>query len=145
MESRTCPGCQQTKPITEYNIKNKKRGTYQVRCRSCTKAQLRIHYQANRPYYLEKARNRNQSVLEEQRKQLLAYLADHPCVDCGEKDIVCLEFDHVRGEKLGNIGTMLGDFSWEVILEEIAKCEVRCANCHRRKTARQRGWYRMME
>ncbi len=73
---------------------------------------------------------------------MLAYLATHPCIDCGEADAVCLEFDHVRGPKRGNIGTMLGDHSWETIEAEIAKCEVRCANCHRRRTAVAREWYR---
>jgi cytochrome c551/c552 len=32
--------------------------------------------------------------------------------------------------------------SWELVAAEIAKCEVRCANCHRRRTAAVGGYYR---
>jgi len=71
---------------------------------------------------------------------LIEYLSRHPCVDCGEEDIVALESDHLDGEvadvsKYANGGRTRGR-----ILVEIAKCEVRRANCHRRKTAeRARG------
>jgi hypothetical protein len=55
-----------------------------------------------------------------------------------------LEFDHVRGVKVRNISEMVrGKFSWRRILEEIEKCEVRCANCHRRKTARDFKWFKI--
>lgn len=144
-DTKICVGCGAEKVITEFNWKSKPRGLRQVRCRSCTREQLKHHYRENRSYYLHKARLRNEIVIEEQRQLLIAYLATHPCVDCGEADIVCLEFDHVRGKKRGNVAHMLGDHSWETILEEIAKCEVRCANCHRRKTARQRGWFRIAD
>jgi hypothetical protein len=60
-----------------------------------------------------------------------------PCIDCGGKfPPVIMEFDHVRGEKLFNIAhwekARLGKRNREqAILEEIAKCEVRCPTCHR--------------
>lgn len=56
------------------------------------------------------------------------------CIDCGYVGHpAALEFDHVRGIKRIEIGKM-GMRAWKVIFEELAKCEIRCANCHRIKT-----------
>lgn len=75
------------------------------------------------------------------RKNIDRYLSINPCVDCGERDVRVLEFDHVRGQKEYNIADFVRiGTAWKRILLEIAKCEVRCANCHRRKTAEQFGW-----
>lgn len=61
------------------------------------------------------------------------------CVDCGEKDVRVLELDHVRGQKIMGVSAMVSrNMSIERITAEIAKCEVRCANCHRRKTWERR-------
>jgi hypothetical protein len=82
------------------------------------------------------------SVKERNRAQMTAYLAGKGCADCGETDPVVLEFDH-RGDKAGNIADMVSCLTaWGTILKELEKCQIRCANCHRRKTARQFGWYR---
>lgn len=62
------------------------------------------------------------------------------CQDCGEVDPVVLEFDH-RDDKIMDVSTMIGSRSWSVIQAEIAKCDVVCANCHRRRTAKRFGWY----
>jgi hypothetical protein len=57
------------------------------------------------------------------------------CVDCGESDVRLLEFDHVRGIKESDISTLVPvGMAWQRIVREIAKCEVKCANCHRRRT-----------
>lgn len=72
-------------------------------------------------------------------KFLQDYLSNHICVDCGESDVVVLEFDHVRGKKLGNVSDLANTpVSLETLKKEVAKCEVRCANCHRRKTFKER-------
>ncbi len=69
------------------------------------------------------------------------YLSVHPCVDCGEDDPIVLEFDHVMGIKSFSICVgKRHQYPVARLLEEIAKCEVRCANCHKRRTAQQFDW-----
>lgn len=74
---------------------------------------------------------------------MVAYLKEHPCVHCGESDIRVLDFDHAAGTKTADVSTLVGrGASWKRIEREIANCVVRCANCHRRKTALDFGWYK---
>lgn len=70
------------------------------------------------------------------RAKLFDFLSTRSCVDCGEKDPVVLEFDHrERKNKFKIIARMLsGHYSWLSIEREIEKCDIRCANCHRRRT-----------
>ena len=70
------------------------------------------------------------------RKMLLEFLSVKSCIDCGENDPIVLEFDHKRlNKKFKQVSDMLsGHYSWSSILKEIKKCDIRCANCHRRKT-----------
>ena len=75
------------------------------------------------------------------KRKLYGYLLEHPCVDCGVSDPVFLEFDHLDPSiKEHNIGNLVG-YKWETILKEIDKCEVVCANCHRKRTAKLQNWY----
>ena len=78
------------------------------------------------------------------REWMADYLLDHPCVDCGEADIRVLDFDHVDPTtKFGNVTTMVFSlFSQQRIQAELAKCVIRCANCHRRKEASTRLFWR---
>ena len=107
-------------------------------CRACRSAYGKEHYAANRERYIAQSRERKQALALERTRYLLTFFRDHPCVDCGEADPVVLEFDHL-GDKLFDIGQALPYRRWQTILDEIAKCEVVCANCHRRRTARRKG------
>jgi hypothetical protein len=73
--------------------------------------------------------------------RLLHYLRQHPCVDCGESDPVVLDFDHRDASlKRATVSVLIWATSWAVVEQEMARCDVRCANCHRRRTAVQIGW-----
>jgi hypothetical protein len=80
----------------------------------------------------------------EERNLALVYdaLEQSGCVDCGERDLRTLDFDHVAAKR-GSVPALARDgVSERLLLEEIARCRVRCANCHRRRTAADDGRYR---
>lgn len=70
------------------------------------------------------------------KRKLVESLKDVPCADCGKQYPSCvMDFDHVRGEKKCNVAALVSRGSGEAaILEEAAKCDVVCANCHRIRT-----------
>lgn len=131
--------CRCFKPREEFGGITK-RGDY---CRVCA---LRI----NREYSAKTRVRRNEvnracaaNRYAINRKNLIDYLNEHPCVDCGETDIVVLEFDHRDpSTKRAKIANVLGSWNWKTILTEIEKCDVRCANDHRRRTSEQFGWFK---
>lgn len=66
---------------------------------------------------------------------MLDELKQAPCTDCGLSFPPCaMDFDHVRGEKLFNVSHMRGGKTDQQILDEVAKCELVCACCHRIRT-----------
>lgn len=138
-----CSKCKLTKDATEFAFRNKAKGTRHSYCLQCGREFAKKHYSNNVRYYVQKAYVRRKSLLDEISGKLFDYLEHHPCIDCGESDPVVLEFDHVRGKKSYNVSAM-GSLvlSWKSILKEIEKCEVRCANCHRRRTAECYASYR---
>lgn len=136
---RRCTRCREEKSIEAFNFKYKEKGIRQSHCRQCASLLIRKHYLAHKEYYLKKARSRNNRMRTEVRNYVWGFLKSHPCVDCGETDPIVLEFDHIV-EKKDNIGTMIKYSSVKGIKEEINNCEVRCANCHRRITAKRQKW-----
>ncbi len=73
-----------------------------------------------------------QNMKPAEKKQLLDDARWGGCARCPEKDLACLDFHHRdRSDKLGHLG-VVRRFSKARILAEIAKCDVLCANCHRK-------------
>lgn len=142
-DPRKCYRCGEVKPAEAFSWRRRERGQRDSFCRPCRKAYGREHYLANRTRYIEQARVQTQKLQLERTKYLIEYFVTHPCVDCGESDPVVLEFDHLR-DKAFDIGQGLARRRWAAVLAEIEKCEVVCANCHRRRTARRRGALRAM-
>lgn len=102
----------------------------------------RAYYERNREKVKRQAAAANKRKRESHRQRIREYLLAHPCVDCGEADPVVLEFDHrVPADKSFCISSKVSvTWRWELIEAEIAKCDVRCANCHRRRTFAEKHW-----
>ena len=73
---------------------------------------------------------------------VIDFLKENPCVDCGEKDPVVLDFDHMMDKEFNISDAVHGHYGLKTIVKEISKCEVRCANCHRRKTSKERNFFK---
>ena len=103
----------------------------------------RQHYKDNKSVYLEKARGWNKSNRVAVEDYLFNYLSKHPCIECGEADVVLLEFDHRdQVEKTEAVATMVAQYySIKTVEAEVAKCDIRCVRCHRLKTAREAGYW----
>ena len=142
---KICHDCQQVKPLSDFNKNACKRDGLQTTCRACQRKRSRTYYVRNRKRMVRQiiaARARRRRALQ---MFVLDYLALHPCVDCGEADVLVLDFDHVRGTKeIGIADIIVRERPLALLKAEIAKCDVRCANCHRRKTMREREAYRWL-
>ena len=126
--------CGEARPMEMFNSSaSRKRSSY---CKPCQSEFSREHYQKNRARYIERSRARSKRELQWRMGWLKSYLREHPCVDCGETDIMVLEFDHLR-DKTFNVSHGIRNMSWERVLQEIQKCEVLCGNCHRLRTLRR--------
>src|SRR5437867_9332807 len=131
---RACTRCGEVKRLDQFPPVRRGEPKLQSWCRDCFAEANARNYRKNH----EREKARIYKYITEQRAQvrekIIEYLREHPCVDCGESDIVVLEFDHV-GDKVADISVYAGrGRSWARVKAEIDKCEVRCANCHRRKT-----------
>ena len=137
---RVCTTCGLEKPVVEFAFVPARQRLH-VYCRTCKSAYNRKHYLDNKAQYIRNVMRKKGERLTVNRRLVWDYLVQHPCVDCHEADPIVLEFDHRDPQhKTAAVSQMVSDYSWERIQLEIAKCDVRCANCHRRRTARQFGW-----
>ena len=141
---KRCGVCGEVKPLDDFHRNRSARDGRQNRCKPCNielnKRWYREHPEA-RPKRMDGYAKRRYRELA---MQIYEYLLDHPCVDCGEPDPVVLEFDHLR-DKVWNISAMVNrKMPWAKVAAEIAKCEVVCANCHRRRSASRGSWFRFM-
>ena len=140
---KTCIKCNQPKPEEDFTRKKKSGEDRRNVCTVCCRKYQHEHYTQNKKRYVQRAMKFNHKQFVQNRLNLIAVLEKSRCADCGNADIRVLEFDHkLPDAKVDNISTMVYRYKWDSILEEISKCDIRCANCHRIKTMTQLGWFK---
>ena len=139
---KQCCRCGDIKSVEDFHKRSVNSDGRQGYCKECA----RKHYKAWQDQDPDRKNRHKEWKLKrksENRQKLKLFLESKKCIDCGINDWRVLEFDHVRGTKFAGIADMIArGSSWEMILEEIDKCEVRCANCHRIVTAERGDWWR---
>lgn len=128
MDTKVCPRCKCSKPLNDFAKNSHKADGLQTHCRVCKKETDAEHYRANKDRQLE----RNRANYRRYREEIDAIKAAQGCSVCGESDACCLDFHHPDNDKEGNVSAMLTQVGRRKLLEEIAKCVIVCANCHRK-------------
>jgi len=137
---RNCTQCHLPKVLEDFNFAISAEGKLEAECRECKKKRY-----ADNPEPQKQAASARRDINRRMLQNFVFdYLLEHPCVDCGEADLDLLDFDHVRGEKRNIISRMVNNnVSIETLRSEIDKCDIRCANCHRKRTAIAAGnWFK---
>ena len=104
----------------------------------------RQHHELNRRRRSNPALNdHDKSKTTARRRAMRQMLGDYKqqkgCIDCGfNEHAAALEFDHVRGTKLSTLSAAVAQgWAEQRVWDEVAKCEVRCSNCHAVRTYEQ--------
>jgi len=112
-----CTKCKRDLPVDDFATDNqpfcRKRGFRRYRCRECV-----ADYSA---------------VIRERSRKLIQEAKDVPCMDCGVRwPFWIMEFDHRDPSKKDfEIGSEGRQFSKQKVKDEMAKCDIVCANCHK--------------
>ena len=134
---KQCSRCREWHSFDAFARRKRSKDGLQHYCRACQHAFYTAYYASNGSALQEMLRRRRLHQRTINRRFVANYLRNHPCVDCGQSDPIVLEFDHIRGTKVASIGAMVcAPVALKTLEQEIAKCAVRCANCHRRRTSR---------
>lgn len=129
MKTKYCSECQVEKDISFFHIRSSVKGTFQNYCKDCRKIRDARIWQDNKYGKREKVKNWK----EDSRRKYQEYKRNLSCKICGETSEECLDFHHLDPkEKDLAVSALINRSSWEVILSEIEKCIVLCANCHRK-------------
>lgn len=137
MAVKKCSKCNIEKLLTDFNKKGG--GRLQPYCRECDNAHAREYYKINRDKVKDQINTARKIRVANLSKEIKTLKESTPCADCGKKyPYYVMDFDHVNGTKVGNISHMVQSGVTKKIKEEIDKCEIVCANCHRERTHSRR-------
>lgn len=135
---KTCTSCQT--PKDESAFAQRGPGRFHTRCKECQNNYCRMRYAADPA---KGAENRYHHKVQRRRslQELVDALKDRPCTDCQQTyPPFVMEFDHRPGVgKVADISALVSTGRKAALLQEVTKCDVVCANCHRIRTFQRRN------
>jgi hypothetical protein len=111
----------------------------------CEKTYQEQYYIKHRQKRITTASVHSEKRIRQIRDYVIEYLKQNPCIDCGERNILTLQFDH-QTNKHFNISEKISSkrpIGMARLKQEISKCIIRCANCHQIKTAHSFNWWKL--
>jgi hypothetical protein len=89
----------------------------------------KAHYEKNKKLCIERVADAKKKY----RAAWAAFKETLSCTVCGENHPATLDFHHVvRSPENKKVHRLVGNGSYKKAIEEIKKCVVLCANCHRK-------------
>lgn len=137
---KLCTKCKIKKSFDEFYTDKHKKSGYRSNCKTCT-AKSKANYYKNNKQAFRKASKKS---ITRNQEYVYNFLLKNPCCKCGESEPMCLDFDHIDPKsKDANICSLIFNcVSLDKLQSEIDKCQVLCANCHRKKTAQEVGSFK---
>jgi hypothetical protein len=140
---KKCSKCKLEKLRTEFALRSKSKDGLKPTCKVCSSSSYHKEYWKEFP-------ERRKTIKEnlKKHKQLVAekiveHFIKNPRVECGETNILKLEFDHLNDKEFNISEGITMGFAWKRMEKEINKCQVLCANCHAVKSAYQNNNWRI--
>lgn len=130
---RTCRICGAKKNDDQFNFRAGKVRRHN-HCKACQKEISRKSYLKHRDRVLKRTKAKKKRYSVQSAAMIDKFLAGKICVICGETDRIVFEFHHRDpAKKKYNVGGMAQrGYAQKTILKEMKKCDILCANCHRR-------------
>lgn len=136
---KVCTTCGLKKTLKDFYRRKTgvRSGEYYEKCKECYKNRGRVYYNQNKEKQLALAKKRKLKYIAV-RKRFLEEIKNKPCIDCGNiYPMWVMDFDHrERKKKIASVSKLAFRFivNLEKLKEEIEKCDLVCANCHRQRT-----------
>lgn len=128
---KLCTGCSTTKPLVDFGRNRNTKDGYDHRCKGCRREYARSYYRANTSSYTSRMKR-----IRQECRDLVIAAKSVPCADCGNRfPHFVMDFDHRDpSTKLRDVSYLMNSGQRQAMIDEIAKCDVVCANCHRFRT-----------
>jgi hypothetical protein len=112
------------------------------RCKICRSLERKKWYEKNKQRIIAEVYKNSGKYRQRNKDYITNLLSKSCCVDCGNTNLIVLEFDHLKDKKYGIAYLISRGASLGKLQKEIDKCDIVCANCHRIRTDTRARTYR---